>query len=186
MQNTEHMWQAVVGCDGAYDGAFVYAVRTVGVYCRPSCKSRTPLRKNVLYFRGKEEAEAAGFRPCKRCRPDWPDYEPAQFLAEQMKRLVDVHFGNRQALSAALAQLGVSANRASAVFKQQYGLPPMAYLMQVRAAYAKERLAETSDAILQIAGALGYDSLSAFYAFFRKQAGVAPNAYRAAQRGEER
>src|SRR5215467_10763688 len=62
-------WSAVTRRDGAYDGTFVYAVRTTGVYCRPSCASRQPKRENVRFYRDMEEAEAAGFRACKRCKP---------------------------------------------------------------------------------------------------------------------
>ena len=65
----DEMWEAVINCAPALDGQFFYAVKTVGVYCRPSCKSRTPLRKNVLYFETGEDARNAGFSPCKRCRP---------------------------------------------------------------------------------------------------------------------
>lgn len=67
---------SVLECDGAYDGRFFYAVRSTGVYCRPSCKSRPPKPENVEYFDSAAEAESAGYRPCKRCRPDVPDYDP--------------------------------------------------------------------------------------------------------------
>ena len=63
------MWKAVTSCDAALDEQFFYAVKTTGIYCRPSCKSRAPLRENVLYFETGEDACHAGFRPCKRCRP---------------------------------------------------------------------------------------------------------------------
>lgn len=69
----EEMWKAVVDCDNRYDGKFLYAVKTVGVYCHPSCKSRTPLQKNTVFFASAEEAVKSGCRPCKRCRPDLHD-----------------------------------------------------------------------------------------------------------------
>jgi len=91
----DKMWKAVVDCDKSYDGQFFYAVKTVGVYCRPSCKSRTPLRKNTNYFETQEDAEKAGFRPCKRCRPDLLDYAPMLELAQQTKNLIDDYFQER-------------------------------------------------------------------------------------------
>lgn len=64
------MWKAVSSCDNSYDGIFFYAVKTTRIFCRPSCKSRTPLPENVVYFPVFSMAMEKGFRPCKRCRPD--------------------------------------------------------------------------------------------------------------------
>ena len=74
--------KAVHGSDAAFDGVFFYAVKTTSVYCRPSCKSKKPNLTNLLFFETAAEAQAAGFRPCKRCRPDLAEYSPAQALAE--------------------------------------------------------------------------------------------------------
>ena len=181
--NNEHiMWQAVVECDKAYDNKFFYAVKTVGVYCRPSCRSRTPLRKNVCFFGKNEEAERAGFRPCKRCRPDLLSYEPAQRLAEQIKELIDRFFREKKQLSDEMRQLNISANYLSGIFKKQYGLPPTAYINKKRAAEAKKLLAETNIPIIDIAGDIGFESLSAFYTFFRKHTGLTPRGYRSCVR----
>lgn len=65
----EEKYRAIAACDAACDGLFYYGVVTTGIYCRPSCPSRTPKRENLCFFASREEAEAAGFRPCKRCRP---------------------------------------------------------------------------------------------------------------------
>src|SRR4051812_32410381 len=65
-------WSAVQARDAAADGTFWYSVRTTGVYCRPSCGSRAPLRQNVAFHATREDAERAGFRPCKRCKPKGP------------------------------------------------------------------------------------------------------------------
>src|SRR5260370_19292296 len=69
MLDHEKCWAAVTSRDAAADRSFVYAVRTTGVYCRPGCASRRPLRAHVAFFETNTAAEAAGFRPCKRCRP---------------------------------------------------------------------------------------------------------------------
>src|ERR1043166_1832047 len=70
MLNAEQCWAALTSRDAAADGAFFYAVRTTGVYCRPGCASRTPRRENVAFYETIAAAEAGGFRPCKRCRPN--------------------------------------------------------------------------------------------------------------------
>ena len=71
-ENDDQRWDAVQRRDSSADGAFCYSVRTTGIYCRPSCPSRHALRKNVAFHGSCEEAQAAGFRPCLRCRPDGP------------------------------------------------------------------------------------------------------------------
>jgi len=63
-------WNSIVNCDSFYDGVFYYGVRTTGIFCRPSCKSKEPLKKNVVFFDRIEDAYSYGLRPCKRCRPD--------------------------------------------------------------------------------------------------------------------
>src|SRR5271166_6133868 len=69
----DERWEAVCRRDPAADGAFYYAVQTTGVYCRPTCAARLPRRENVSFHVSRADAERAGFRPCKRCRPDQPD-----------------------------------------------------------------------------------------------------------------
>ena len=183
MQPTDNQkWRAVTECDAAYDGRFFYAVRTVGVYCRPSCKSRTPLRKNVCFFDGAEAAQAAGFRPCKRCRPDLADFAPTAQLAEQVKALLDARCREKASLKELLRSPAASPNHLCAVFKRQYGLPPGAYRSRLRAQYAAQQLAQTEEPIAQIALDTGFDSLSAFCGFFKKQHGATPGNYRKEQR----
>lgn len=81
-------WTAVVACDRAFDGRFFYGVATTGVFCRPSCRARTPRREYVLFFDAAGEALARGFRPCKRCRPDLPAHDPALALVRAAEELI--------------------------------------------------------------------------------------------------
>jgi AraC family transcriptional regulator of adaptative response / methylphosphotriester-DNA alkyltransferase methyltransferase len=81
-------WAAVVACDRAFDRRFYYGVVTTGVFCRPSCRARTPRRENVRFFASAGEAEERGFRPCKRCRPDLPDHDPALSLVRAAEDLL--------------------------------------------------------------------------------------------------
>lgn len=174
----DEMWKATIDCDDGYDGKFFYAVKTVGVYCRPSCKSRTPLRKNACYFETQEDARKAGFRPCKRCRPDLMNYAPVLETVRQAKALIDDYYRQRKRLAAEMKQLGVTASHLAVMFKQQYGVPPIQYLNQLRAGQAKKMLAETDVSIIDIAGDIGFDSLPAFHRFFKKQTGITPKEYR--------
>ncbi len=176
--SNDEMWKAVVDCNKDYDGKFYYSVKTVGGYCRPSCKSRTPLRKNVVYFETQEDAEKAGFRPCKRCRPDLLDYAPMRELAQQTKVLIDDYYNERDRLAAEMKKLGISPNHLAVIFKQQYGVAPSQYLNKTRADYAKKMLAETDISITDIAGEIGFDTLPSFYRFFKTQTGITPKEYR--------
>lgn len=88
----EDMWKAVADNDAAYDGIFFYAVKSTGIYCRPSCKSKRPKQENVCFFDTAAQAKAAGFRPCKRCRSDLPDYQPGREIAVKAKQLLDDSF----------------------------------------------------------------------------------------------
>lgn len=171
-------WEAVCGCDSALDGAFYYAVRSTGVFCRPSCKSRTPSRENVLYFDTREEALQQGFRPCKRCRPDLAVYAPERALAQSAKALMDEAFAAQETLRLRMAQLGVSQGRLAALFRQEYGVTPQAYLQQRRIMLARQLLDESEESILEIAAACGYNSISSFYTAFRRETGLPPAHYR--------
>jgi AraC family transcriptional regulator of adaptative response / methylphosphotriester-DNA alkyltransferase methyltransferase len=174
----DEMWQAVVDGDKSHDGKFFYGVKTVGVYCRPSCKSRTPLRRNVLYFEQPEDAEKAAFRPCKRCRPDLPVHDPALEIVRQTKEWLEAHYHERKHLAEKMKQSGVTVSHLAVIFRRQYGMSPGQYLNRLRAGQAKENLAQTDRPIIDIAGELGFESLSAFYRFFKKQAGTTPRQYR--------
>lgn len=179
MQMNDHAkWEAVCHCDERCDGAFYYAVRTTGIFCRPSCKSRTPARGNVRFFQTREAAAAAGFRPCKRCRPDLIAYAPAQELAEQAKALIEQLYLERDTLHAALRGIGLSDGRLTELFKELFGLTPRAYCESLRLLEAQRLLAQTNEPVLDIALKSGFDSVSSFYASFKRGVNVAPGAYR--------
>ena len=176
--NDDEMWQAVISCDKTYNGKFFYAVKTVGVYCLPSCRSRTPLRKNVSYHETETDAKKSGFRPCKRCRPDLQNHAPMSELAKQTKKLIDENYFQRKILIDKMKQLNVSTNHVASVFKQKYEISPLQYLNRIRMEYSKKMLSESVIPIIDIASEVGFDSLSAFYSFFKKQAGITPKKYR--------
>lgn len=117
-------WQAVLDNDRRYDGAFFYGVASTGIFCRPSCPSRPPRRDRVRFFPTADAALAAGFRPCKRCRPDLTDFSPGQDVAAEAMALLHRHFRDQADLSAALNGLGLSRRRLADLFQAAYGHHP--------------------------------------------------------------
>ncbi len=174
----QEKWDAVANNDAAMDGLFYYAVKSTGVFCRPSCRSRQPSRENVLFFDTAEEAMAAGFRPCKRCRPELAAYQPLREIAREAKRLIERHPFEKERLDEELGSLGVSGKRLAQLYKQEYGMTPNAYADKLRMEAAKERLQKSGESVIDVAYSLGFESLSAFFAFFRKNTGSTPGEFR--------
>lgn len=180
MRMDNEKWQAIIQCDEAYDGKFFYGVKTTGVFCRPSCKSKQPLRKNVEIFAALEEAYACGLRPCKRCRPDLLEYKPMLKVLEQAKNIYDTYFTDSAKLSAEINQLGISRNHLIRLFQQQFKMTPLEYINKMRIKKAVELLSDADLNILDIALACGFGSLSNFYVCFKSQVGLTPHEYRKA------
>lgn len=172
------MWRAVYESDASYDGIFFYAVRSTGIYCRPSCKSKIPRRENICYFNTAEQAKEAGFRPCKRCRSDLFDYKPMKEIAEKVKQLLEDSYTKRNRANQELKELGLSKHRVGEIFKEEYGITLSEYTDRLRLEKAKERLSCTDDEIIDIAYSVGFGGISSFYRFFKKETGQSPAAYR--------
>lgn len=178
-------WRAVVACDPRADGSFFYAVETTGIFCRPSCNSKTPLRRNVRFFETVEEAAQGGFRPCKRCRPELQEYDPGRALVGQVKQLYENHYADIRMVKDVVAGLGVSRNHLMRLFRQHEGCTQTQYLARVQVGNAKMLLRETQDGILEIALASGFASLSSFYKRFREITGTTPTAWRESLQGRK-
>ncbi|MDF2942254.1 MAG: transcriptional regulator, AraC family [Herbinix sp.] len=174
----EEKWRALLTCDPAYEGRFFYGVKTTGIFCRPSCKSKSPKRENVVFFDTAEQARESGLRPCKRCRPDLLEFQPLKEAAVKIKAVCEQYFLDHIRLKEELAELGLSRNRIIQLFHAQYGKTPSEYLNQLRIDSAKVLLADTQNNIQQIALQSGFESLSTFYTQFRKVTGVSPKEYR--------
>jgi AraC family transcriptional regulator of adaptative response / methylphosphotriester-DNA alkyltransferase methyltransferase len=162
-------WKAVSENDKNYDGIFLYGVKTTKIFCRPSCKSKLPLKKNTVYFETKEEAEQDGYRPCKRCRPDILKYQPIEEIAEKAKLLIHAYFTERQKLARELERVGASYHRMANIFKEYFCMTPKDYYDNLRLVEAKNKLVNTDEKIINIAYDSGFQSLSAFYNLFRKK-----------------
>jgi AraC family transcriptional regulator of adaptative response/methylated-DNA-[protein]-cysteine methyltransferase len=164
------MEAAYRGRDAAYDGIFVVGVRTTGIFCRPTCKVRSPLPKNVEYFRTAAEALFAGYRPCKRCRPldtsnqpDWATHLIAQVEATPSIRIKDYD----------LLKLGVDPATVRRHFIRHYGMTFQAYARARRlsAAFTEIKNGASLDGV---AMNNGYESLSGFRDAFEKTMGCTP------------
>ena len=175
-------WSAVTARDAQADDVFYYAVRTTGVYCRPSCAARPAKRDNVAFYATTTDAERAGFRPCKRCKPDQASLRArqAQLIAAACKRIEAD--GEPPTLDALAAAAALSRFHFHRLFKQITGLTPKAYANAHRTQRVQRELAagaRVTDAIY----AAGYNSNSPFYASSTRNLGMRPAAYRAQGRG---
>jgi AraC family transcriptional regulator of adaptative response / methylphosphotriester-DNA alkyltransferase methyltransferase len=175
---SDQKWQALLTNDERYDGLFFYGVKSTKIFCRPSCKSKIPLKKNILYFENLKQAEQAGYRPCKRCRPDILKYQPVREIAEKVKLLIDNNFTRQKELAEKTKRIGITYHRMVTIFKEYYHVTPKKYYDTLRIQEAKRKLLETNDTITDIAYSAGFQSLSAFYKFFQKSMNSSPAKYR--------
>jgi len=172
-------WAAVIARDSASDGRFFYSVRSTGVYCRPSCGARAPRPENVEFHATRADAERAGFRPCKRCRPD----EPARGEQLAMKVAELCRFIERAEQAPTLDELarraGLSNWHLHRVFKQMTGLTPKAYAAAHRASRVRAELARDGNTVTEAIYDAGYNSNGRFYEGSNAMLGMTPTAWRA-------
>lgn len=175
--SVERLWAAVLARDRSADGKFLYAVRTTGVYCRPSCAARRPRRENVAFHPTPAAAERAGFRPCKRCRPERPaapDRQAATVTA--LCRLIESSDEAPRLESLARAA-GLSLFHTQRLFKAVTGVTPRAYAAAHRARRLKAQLDTPATVTDAIHGA-GYSSSGRFYDSAHQPLGMTPTKYR--------
>lgn len=177
MRPSTAQWRAIQQNDQRADGDFFYGVTSTGIFCRPGCSSRQPLRDHVRIFKTTTAAMAAGFRPCKRCRPTGDAISTAAWVAE-IKVIIDQHYAE----SLSLEELALRAHGAPFylhhVFQQATGQTPLAYLQMVRLARARERLVRTDQPIKVVAVACGFRSAAYFSTVFKRVVGQTPRQFR--------
>ncbi len=176
-------WQAVRRRDPAADPYFLYSVRTTGVFCRPSCAARPARRENVEFHATVADARRAGFRPCKRCRPDLParaDREAA--LVAQACRAIESS-AEAPRLGDLASHCGLSPHHFHRLFKRVTGVTPRAYAAARRQSRVQDQLASGA-AVTEAMYAAGFNSSGRFYESAGRMLGMKPSAYRRGGRGE--
>jgi AraC family transcriptional regulator of adaptative response/methylated-DNA-[protein]-cysteine methyltransferase len=170
-------WIAAIDRSPDADGDFFYAARTTGIYCRPSCPARTPRCEHVRFYTSREEAEKAGFRPCKRCNPaQIPIGKQQTALMASACRLIETSEAMPSLIELA-ARYGLSPSHFQKMCKRCIGITPKAYAMPQRAKRLRSRLAESSTVTEAIYDP-GYQSDSRFYEHSARIVGMQPSAYR--------
>jgi AraC family transcriptional regulator, regulatory protein of adaptative response / methylated-DNA-[protein]-cysteine methyltransferase len=178
MIDEEANWQAVLKRDAAFDGKIYYGVRSTGVYCKPSCPSRRPGRAQVIFFASPADAEQAGFRACRRCRPDELFAGSARAeLAERAIRLIESQVEDPLPLDELGRQLGVNPYHLHRVFKEVTGLTPRQYAAARRMEQFKSNVKEGEQVTSAMYGA-GYSSNSRLYETATSRLGMTPASYR--------
>jgi AraC family transcriptional regulator of adaptative response / DNA-3-methyladenine glycosylase II len=176
--------------DARFDGSFFTAVTSTGIYCRPVCRVKLPRRENCRFFRHAAQAEAEGFRPCLRCRPElapraasWSTEDASRILALQAARLIDepdAWAEDGPGAAQIAARLGVSDRHLRRIFEAQFGVSPLQYLQTRRLLAAKQLIADTRLPMTQVALASGFASVRRFNAAFLEHYGLNPSALRRA------
>jgi AraC family transcriptional regulator of adaptative response/methylated-DNA-[protein]-cysteine methyltransferase len=180
----ERKWQACLEKDSAFDGQFVLAVKTTGIYCRPSCPARTPKRENVSFFALPHLAQQAGFRACKRCHPDAQTIvDPQLALVSEVCRHIEAHSSEPLTLESLGNQFHVSPAHLQRVFKDVAGISPQDYTEACRMKQLKSALRKgmaISDATYEA----GFGSSSRVYEKAAPQMGMTPRNYQHAGTGQ--
>jgi AraC family transcriptional regulator of adaptative response/methylated-DNA-[protein]-cysteine methyltransferase len=179
VSDEEQMWGAVLSRDPRADGSFVYAVRSTGIYCRPTCASKRPRREHVSFFTELDQAERAGFRPCKRCHPRGQGDGPDALIVKQVTGYIEENVGGERpvTLEAISEHVGVSPFHLQRVFKRATGVTPRQYAEALRLERAKERLRE-GDGVAEALYEAGYGSSSRLYEGAGERLGMTPGEYK--------
>jgi AraC family transcriptional regulator, regulatory protein of adaptative response / DNA-3-methyladenine glycosylase II len=187
----EGRYLALAARDARFDGRFFTGVTSTGIYCRPVCAVRTPRRENCRFFTLAAQAEAAGFRPCLRCRPElaprslpWSTQDAPGILVREALRLLDGDGAATTSLAALAERLGVSDRHLRRVFESTLGVSPLQYVQTRRLLSAKQLLTDTDLPVTQVALASGFGSVRRFNAAFAGHYGLNPTQLR--QRGPAR
>ena len=167
-------WAAFSARNRAFDGMFVGAVKTTGIYCKPSCPARHPLPENVEYFADGEGARAAGYRACLRCRPD--EVGRDREAVAKAVRLIEAD-DELPVLEALAARVGYAPHHFHRLFKRDIGVTPVAYARALRAKRTQTMLTQT-ETVTEALYDAGFQSASRFYAEASGRLGMTPSAWR--------
>ncbi|GAA3411487.1 bifunctional transcriptional activator/DNA repair enzyme AdaA [Paenibacillus hodogayensis] len=177
------VYESVVKREPTYDGVYYTGVKTTKIVCRPTCRAKTPLAGNVTFYDSLEGALHAGFRPCKRCKPEENGpLRPDAALAAQVDAIIEKKYSDKLTLSMLAASLAISPYHLQRVYKQVTGYSPAEKTERVRLKHAQKLLVETDEAVAEVGAAVGYSSPSHFTSWFCRRTGLSPTEYRNGQR----
>ena len=166
----EERWQIALAKDRQFDGAFVTGVHSTGIYCRPSCPAREPLRKNVRFYATPAEAEKAGLRPCKRCSPKTQSVEEACVLAA----IAAIRAEGAMTLEALADLTGYTPTHFQRLFKRTVGMSPAAFARAIREERVRDGLS-MGQTVTQALSNAGYAGSKQFYAETKGRLGMTPS-----------
>lgn len=182
-------YQAMKAQDARFDGLFYTAVKTTGIYCRPICRVRAPKPENCHFYETAAQAEADGYRPCLRCRPElapgYADVEQSTELVRMAVQFFEDHHYEPKLIGQASHALGVTPRHLGRVFQQTIGVSPQNYVMTKRLLMAKALLTDTDLSVTEIALNVGFGSVSRFNAAFKKSYHMPPSFLRKQKKKQE-
>lgn len=179
-------YQAVCDRDPRFDGRFFTGVRSTGIYCRPVCPARTPLRRSCQFFATAAAAEKAGFRACKRCRPDrgsgYSRVDIVRRVARQLRERILNGALDRAGVEALAHEFGYSARQLRRTLRQSEGTSPVQLALRARARRARQMVLNTRRPFAEIARAAGFGTVRHFNQIFLREYGMSPRALRESSR----
>jgi AraC family transcriptional regulator of adaptative response / DNA-3-methyladenine glycosylase II len=177
-------YRALLARDTRFDGVFFTGVKTTGIYCRPVCRVKTPRASSCTFFPNAATAEAAGYRPCLRCRPELAPYALQQNLAYAVWQRIAAGALNHGDLETLAREVGLSSRQLRRVLQEHFGVSPVELAQTQRLLFAKKLLQETHLPMTELAYAAGFGSLRRFNTLFAERYGMAPSAVRREASGE--
>lgn len=181
-------YEALCSHDSRFDGKFFVGVRSTGIYCRPVCRVRTPKEENCTFFLSAAEAEAAGYRPCLKCRPELAPgsstLESSSDLAKAAAKEIEASCGNEESLAELAARLGCTDRHLRRGFEAEFHVTPLQYRQTCRLLLAKKLLTDTRLSVMDVAMASGFGSLRRFNTVFEREYKLTPIALRKQSSGQ--
>lgn len=180
MLDDDACYEALRANDARFDGLFFVGVSSTGIYCRSVCPAKLPKRENCTFFPTAAAAEAAGYRPCLKCRPELAPGQPATLEMDELaaRAAAALRDGSASSVAALAASLGVSERHLRRVFEATWGVSPVRYRTTCRLLLAKSLLTETDLPVAQVARACGFSSTRRFEEAFGASYRLAPGRFR--------
>ncbi|MBR7800626.1 DNA-3-methyladenine glycosylase 2 family protein [Undibacterium sp. FT137W] len=177
---SQDYYRALAAKDARFDGVFFAGIKSTGIYCRPICRVKTPRQASCVFFSSQAAAEAAGFRPCLRCRPELAPYDLQQNLAHAIWHKIAAGALNGHSVETLAKHVGLSSRQLRRVMLNEFGLSPIEMAQTQRLLFAKKLIQETALSMTDIAFSAGFGSVRRFNALFEERYQLKPASIRRA------